>query len=132
MLYHWLANLVVLLHLGFVVFVVVGALLVMRWPRLAWVHVPAAVWGVLIEFAGWICPLTPLENHLRRLAGEGGYAGGFIEHYVKTLIYPAGLNRNTQILLGVFVLLVNIVCYGVIVRRSRSATAPPRITARKH
>ena len=119
MLYHWLANLIVLIHLGFVLFVVLGALLVIRWPRLVWIHVPAAIWGALIEFAGWICPLTPLENHFRRLAGEGGYQGGFIDHYVTALIYPSGLSRNFQILLGVMVVLINVACYWVIVRRVR-------------
>ena len=119
MLYHWLANLIVLIHLGFVLFVVLGALLVIRWPRLVWIHAPAAIWGALIEFAGWICPLTPLENHFRRLAGEGGYQGGFIDHYVTALIYPSGLSRNFQILLGVMVVLVNVACYWIIVRRVR-------------
>ena len=119
MLYHWLANLIVLIHLGFVLFVVLGALLVIRWPRLVWIHAPAAIWGALIEFAGWICPLTPLENHFRRLAGEGGYEGGFIDHYVTALIYPSGLSRNFQILLGVMVVLVNVACYWIIVRRVR-------------
>ena len=138
MLYHWLANLVVVIHLGFVLFVVFGALLVFRWPRLAYLHVPAAIWGALIEFFGWICPLTPLENYLRRLAGEGGYQGGFVDHYVTALIYPAGLSRTLQIVLGVFVLLVNVVCYGVMLRRARrrdegfNATASTRITAKKH
>jgi hypothetical protein len=119
MLYHWLANLVVVIHLGFVLFVVLGALLVARWPRLAWIHVPAAIWGALIELAGWICPLTPLENHFRRLAGEGGYEGGFIEHYVTALIYPSGLSRNLQVVLGCLVLVVNIVGYWSILRRLR-------------
>ena len=138
MLYHWLANLVVLIHLGFVLFVILGALLVFRWPRLAYIHLPAAIWGALIEFFGWICPLTPLENHFRRLAGEGGYEGGFIDHYVTSLIYPAGLNRTLQIILGVIVLLMNGICYWVIVRRARrgrdsfSATASTRLTVKNH
>ena len=119
MLYHWLANLVVAVHLGFVLFVVFGAFLVLRWPRLAWVHVPAAIWGALIEFFGWTCPLTPLENYLRRLAGEGGYEGGFIDHYIKALIYPSGLSRQLQILLGLLVLLVNISCYWALSRYRR-------------
>jgi hypothetical protein len=135
MLYHWLANLVVLIHLGFVLFVIAGALLVMRRPRLASLHLPAALWGVLIEFAGWVCPLTPLENHLRLLAGDEGYQGGFIDHYITMLIYPPGLSRTVQVLLGIVVLVVNLGCYRAIIRRlrqGRSATASPRMTPEKH
>jgi hypothetical protein len=117
--YHWLANIVVAVHLGFVLFVVLGVILVARWRRLAWVHLPAALWGALIEFAGWVCPLTPLENHLRQLAGERGYSGGFIEHYVTALIYPSGLSRPVQVALGVLVVLVNLVGYGIVLSRVR-------------
>jgi hypothetical protein len=123
MAYHWLANLVVLIHLAFLLFVVFGVFLVRRWPRLAFIHIPAAVWGMLIEFAGWICPLTPLENHFRRLAGEAGYSGGFIEHYITALIYPSGLNRSLQIVLGVAVLLINLVGYWRLFLRSRPKMA---------
>jgi hypothetical protein len=123
MRYHWLANLVVLIHLAFLLFVVFGVFLVRRWPRLAFIHIPAAVWGMLIEFAGWICPLTPLENHFRRLAGEAGYSGGFIEHYITALIYPSGLNRSLQIVLGVAVLLINLVGYWRLFLRSRPKMA---------
>ncbi len=119
MIYPVLADVVLVLHLCFVLFVVLGGLLVLKRPRLAWLHVPAAVWGVLIEFAGWICPLTPLENVLRRAGGGPGYAGGFIDHYVTTLIYPAGLTRGIQVLLGVFALVVNVAIYVVLVRRLR-------------
>jgi hypothetical protein len=116
-----LANAVSVVHLAFVLFVVLGGLLVLKWPRLAWLHVPAAVWGVLIEYAGWICPLTPLENSLRARGGEAGYSGGFIEHYVQPVLYPAGLTRGTQIVLGSLALLVNLTAYGVVVaRKSRS------------
>jgi uncharacterized membrane protein YhhN len=94
MLYRWLADLVVVLHFGFVLFVVGGGLLALRWPRLARVHLPTAVWGVLIEFGGWLCPLTPLENWLRRRSGGAGYAGGFVEHYVLPVLYPSGLTRG--------------------------------------
>ncbi|MGE0352482.1 MAG: DUF2784 domain-containing protein [Gemmatimonadales bacterium] len=106
-----LAQLVVLIHLGFVVFVVIGGVLVLRWRRLMWLHLPAAAWGALIEFAGWICPLTPLEIHLRRLAGEAGYHGGFIEHYLLPILYPPGLTRGVQIVLGTVVLVVNALAY---------------------
>ena len=86
---HTLADLVMLTHFGFVLFVGVGALLVLRWRRVAWAHVPCAAYGVAIEFFGWVCPLTPLEQDLRRLSGSGGYTGGFTEHYVGGLLYPS-------------------------------------------
>ena len=112
-----LADLVVLAHFAFVLFVVLGGLLVLRWPVLAWVHLPAAIWGVWIEFRGWICPLTPLENDLRRRAGLAGYQGGFVEHYVIPTLYPADLTPPKQLALGTLALLVNLVAYGVLVRR---------------
>jgi Protein of Unknown function (DUF2784) len=102
-----LAQALLLVHGAFVLFVVAGGVLVLRWPRLAWAHVPAAVWGALIEFTGFICPLTPLENAWRRAAGEQGYQGGFIEHYVTAALYPSGLTRPIQIALGLLVLGVN-------------------------
>ncbi|QEZ48196.1 DUF2784 domain-containing protein [Cupriavidus oxalaticus] len=115
----WLADLVVIVHGLFIVFVVAGGLLVLRWPRLAWVHLPAAAWGVLIEWSGWICPLTPLENALRRAAGEAGYSGGFIERYLLPLIYPPGLTPAVQLWLGLVVLVVNVAVYAVWWRRRR-------------
>jgi hypothetical protein len=118
-IYRALADLVLTLHLGFVLFVVCGGLLVMRWPRLAWIHVPAAVWGVIIEFAGWICPLTPLESALRSRGGEAGYAGGFVEHYLLPTLYPQGLTRGTQVALGSLVLVINAVAYGALLMRTR-------------
>jgi hypothetical protein len=121
LIYRALADLVLVVHLAFVLFVVLGGLLVLKWPRLAWLHVPAAVWGVLIEYKGWICPLTPLENSFRARGGGAGYNGGFIEHYIQPLLYPAGLTRGTQIVLGSLALLVNLTAYGVVIaRRSRS------------
>lgn len=119
MLYRLAADAVVLLHLAFTVFVVVGGFLAWRWPRLAGVHVPAAVWGALIEFMGWVCPLTPLENHFRRLAGEAGYSGGFLEHYVIPVLYPRGLTPTIQVILGAVVVLVNGYAYSVYFRRRR-------------
>lgn len=121
MLYRVLVDIVVVVHLAFVVFVVAGGLLVWRWPRLAWLHVPAAVWGALIEFAGWICPLTPLENRLRRLGGEAGYEGGFVETYVLAILYPSGLTRTHQIVLGALVLAVNFAVYGRLWWKRRQA-----------
>lgn len=121
MIYRGLADLVLVVHLGFVLFVVLGGLLVLRWPRLAWLHVPAAVWGVLIEYTGWICPLTPLENSFRTRGGEAGYSGGFIQHYIQAVLYPAGLTRSTQIALGSLALLVNVTAYGVVIAGKRRA-----------
>lgn len=124
MIYWALADLVLAVHLAFVLFVVLGGLLVLKWPRLAWLHIPAAIWGVLIEYAGWICPLTPLENSFRARGGGAGYSGGFIEHYIQPVLYPAGLTRGTQIVLGSLALLVNLTAYGVVVaRRRRSVRA---------
>ena len=118
--YRALADLVLVLHLAFVAFVVLGGPLVLRWPKLAWLHIPAAAWGALIEFAGWICPLTPLEQRLRVLAGDAGYQGGFIEHYVTAWLYPAGLTRTVQLALGAAVILVNLVVYTLLLRRRSS------------
>lgn len=117
MIYRIAADLTAMVHLLFVIFVVGGGLLVLRWPRLIWVHLPAAVWGAWIEIRGGICPLTPLENWFRFRGGERGYAGGFVEHYLFGLLYPSGLDRSTQILLGMLVLAVNAVVYGFVVRR---------------
>jgi hypothetical protein len=111
------ADLVVIVHLLFIGFVVGGAFLAWRWPRIIWVHIPAASYGALIEFAGFTCPLTLLENDLRRHAGEAGYQGGFVEHYLVKVIYPPGLTRGMQVGLGVFVLLVTIVGYQGFFRR---------------
>ena len=125
MIYRWLADAVVALHFAFVLFVVLGGLLVMRWRKLAWLHVPAAIYGALIEFAGFICPLTPLENWLRRRSGEQGYAGGFIEHYLIPVIYPAGLTRQIQLMLGAFVLALNAIVYWLVWRRPRQTKGAP-------
>jgi hypothetical protein len=112
--YRVLADLVVAVHAAFVAFVVLGGFLVWRWRRLLAVHPLAAAWGALIEFAGWICPLTPLENALRLRAGHAGYTGGFVEHYLLPVMYPAGLTRTVQIALGGAVIVVNAVAYGVL------------------
>jgi Protein of Unknown function (DUF2784) len=111
MSYRLLADLVLVVHAAFVVFVMLGGLAVLRWPRLAWVHLPVVIWGAGIEFAGGICPLTPLENHWRRLAGEQGYTGGFVEQYVLAALYPEGLTRGIQLALGLLVIAVNAVIY---------------------
>ena len=112
-----LADAVVVLHLLFLLFVVLGGVAALRWPRVAWLHLPAAVWGAWIEFSGGICPLTPLENRFRAAGGQAGYAGGFIDHYLVPILYPPGLTRGHQIVLGVGVLVLNLTLYGVLVRR---------------
>lgn len=124
MIYRALADLILALHLLFVLFVVLGGLLVLRWPRTAWVHIPAAIWGMLIEYTGWICPLTPLENSLRTRGGEAGYNGGFIEHYIQPVLYPAALTRSTQVVLGSVVLLLNVTAYGIALSRMRRNELP--------
>ena len=116
-----LADLVVILHLSFVLFVVFGGLLVLRWPRLAWVHLPAAAWGAAVEFAGWICPLTPLEQWLRVEGGGLGYGSDFIERYVLPVLYPAGLTHNVQLVLGIVVVVINAAVYGWVWRLNFTA-----------
>lgn len=113
------ADLIVLLHLLFILFAAAGGLLVLRWPRLAWLHLPCAVWGVLIEATGGICPLTPLEQQLRLAGGDPGYSGSFIERYLVPLVYPPGLTRNLQIGLGIALLLFNLAVYAYAWRRRR-------------
>ncbi len=122
MAYRLLADAVLVLHLGFIVFVVLGGLLV-RWRRgMALVHLPCALYGAAIELWGWICPLTPLENRLRVLGGERGYAGGFIEHYLVPIVYPGPLSHRTQAGLGVLVIAANVAIYGWALRRARRAS----------
>lgn len=119
MLYRLLADAVLLFHLAFILFVVLGAFLVWRFPRLIWLHLPAVAWAALIEIIGFVCPLTPLENHLRRLSGETGYQGGFIEHYLLPIIYPHELTHGLQIGLGIAVIAINVVVYALLRRRVR-------------
>lgn len=121
----FLADLVVLVHLAFVLFVAGGGFLLLRWPALAWLHLPSALWGAAIEFGGWVCPLTPLENRLRIRAGEGGYGGGFIEEYLLPILYPGDLTREIQIVLGILVVVVNGALYLWIWKRARSDGARP-------
>lgn len=111
MIHRILADVTLALHFAFILFVVLGGLLVLWRPWIAWVHVPAAIWGALITFIGWICPLTPIENHFRRLGGEAGYTDSFIERYLVSLIYPGGLNRTGFVVLGIGVVAVNVGIY---------------------
>ena len=117
--YPVLADLVVLVHLGFVVFVVLGGLLVMKRFGLIWIHLPAVFWGVAIELSGWICPLTPLENWLRHKGGEENYQFDFVAHYLLPMLYPQGLTRRSQIVLGALVLVVNGAIYGWVFRQRK-------------
>jgi hypothetical protein len=121
MIYSLAASAVVIVHFAFVLFVLLGAFLVLRWRKLMWFHLAAVIWGALIEFVGFICPLTPLEVALRRMGGQSGYEGDFIERYITSIIYPAGLTREWQIWLGVATLLVNLLIYSYVLRRSRSS-----------
>jgi hypothetical protein len=123
--YRLLAGAVVVIHLGFVAFVLLGALAVARWPRAAWVHLPCAAWGAAIEFAGWICPLTPLEQHLRRLGEQAGYNGGFVDHYLLRVLYPARLTREVQLALGALVIILNLGLYALAWRRAGGVRRPP-------
>jgi len=114
-----LADATVAIHLAFVLFVIFGGFLAWRWRWMVYLHVPALLWGAWIEFVGGICPLTPLENRLRLRAGESGYEGGFIEHYIEPLIYPAGLTRETQWVLLALLLAINALAYGRLLARAR-------------
>jgi hypothetical protein len=117
-LYRLLADLVAIIHLGFILFSVGGGLLVLKWKRCAYVHIAAVVWGVSVELMGWACPLTPLENWLRKRAGADVYATGFIEHYILPIIYPSALTRTVEIVLGILLLSLNVAVYAWIGLRS--------------
>ena len=110
-MYTLLADLVLIVHLAFVVFVVWGGLLVLKWRWIAWLHLPAAVWGTVVEFTGWICPLTPLENRLREQGGEASYRSDFIAEHLLPLLYPEDLTRNALLLLGTGVVVLNAAFY---------------------
>ena len=117
----WLATAVVAFHACFVVFVVIGGFLALRWRSLVWLHIPSVIWAVLLEYNGWICPLTPLENMLRERASLAGYSGGFIQHYLLRQLYPAQLTPAIRWALGTFALAVNLVAYFFVIRRGRSS-----------
>lgn len=121
-LYGNLATLVVVGHFAFIVFVMFGGVLVARWPRAAWAHVPCFLWGGWIELSGGICPLTPLENRFRRAAGDSEYVGSFIEHYILPVMYPSGLTRSVQLFLAVGLVVLNVAIYAWVLRRRRAAS----------
>lgn len=119
------ADLIVVVHFGFILFVGLGAFLSLRWKRAAWLHVPAAIWGAAIEFRHGVCPLTPLEQRLRAAAGDAGYSGSFIEHYLLPIIYPSGLDQWVQYVLGTLVVVINLAVYGWLLLRRRRGSAKP-------
>jgi hypothetical protein len=125
MIYRLAADLLLIAHLAFVGFVLFGAVLVARWRKLMPWHIAAVIWGVLTEFVGIICPLAPLEVHLRQLSGAAGYRGDFIEHYIVSVLYPAGLTRELQIWLGLIALLPNVIVYAWLIARRRRARSTP-------
>ena len=110
-IYLWLANLIIVFHFLFIVFVLLGGLLVVKWPKMIWLHLPAILWGFLVELNGWMCPLTPWENHLRELAGKLAYEGDFIGEYLIPLIYPVNLTRELQYTFAAIVVFVNTAVY---------------------
>lgn len=114
-----LADMVVIAHFLFVLFVIFGGFLAIYKQGWAWLHIPAATWGALVEFTGWICPLTPLENWLRVRGGETAYTSDFIEHYIIYFLYPSFLTRNLQVFLGFIVVVINICIYGWMIRRKK-------------
>ncbi len=119
MLYRILADVVLVVHFGFILFVIFGGLLALKWPKAAWAHLPCFLWGASIITVGWVCPLTPLEHQLRRAAGQAGYEGGFIEHYILPLIYPGELTQTVQFVLGGALMTFNILVYTWVVARHR-------------
>ena len=122
--YALLADLMLILHATFILFVVFGGVLVFWRRGIAWIHIPCALWGVLIEFRGWICPLTYLENDLRAAAGASGYSGGFIDHYLVPLVYPAGLTSSTQFLLGLALFFFNVIIYSLVWYKRKNRAKP--------
>ena len=117
------ADAVLVLHLAFVLFALLGGLLALRAPGFAWLHLPALAWAAFVEFTGRVCPLTPLEVALRRAASDSGYAGGFVEHYIVALLYPEALTRDVQMVLGATLVVLNVVIYGAVVFHLRRARA---------
>jgi len=120
MLFRLLADITVVFHFAFILFAVLGGLLTFWWKKAIWLHIPVVLWAAAIEFRGWICPLTPLENWLRKKGGECGYHGGFVEEYILPVVYPAGLTREVQIVLGILVLAVNLMIYWRVIRSRRA------------
>ena len=129
--YRLAADAVLIGHVAFVLFVLLGGLMVLHRPKLAWAHVPAVLWGALVELTGWICPLTPLEVALRRAAGSAGYSGGFVDHYLTAALYPDGISRAIQATLGVAVVVLNAAIYAAVLQRHLRHRAYKGETARQ-
>jgi len=125
MAYRLLADIITAVHLAFVAFVLLGGFLVLRWRRSIWIHGPTVLWGAVVEWAGWVCPLTPLENWLRLKGDVRGYAGGFVEHYLVPVLYPEALTPGIQVVLGGLVIVVNLLVYGYVLRVRRRRARPP-------
>lgn len=122
-MYNLLADLIVLAHFLFIVFVICGGLLVIHWPKAAFLHLPAAVWGAFVELFGWICPLTPMENHFRNLAGANQYSGDFILRYLVPVIYPDTLTSTIQTVLGISVIVINVFVYTIAINKHKNAAS---------
>ena len=122
MIYSFLADLVVLMHLAFIVYVLFGALLILKWPRTVWLHLPTFLWGLTVEFTGWICPLTSLEITLRLMAEVQNYSSSFVAHYLMPILYPVGLTREIQVILGGIVILINVILYTLVLKRSSTSS----------
>jgi hypothetical protein len=131
MIYQLLADLVLFCHLAFVLFAGLGGLLVLRHPRVLWLHLPVLAWGVFVEWANWICPLTPLENDLRRLGGETGYTGGFVEHLLVPVLYPETLTLELRYALGMLLIGINAAVYGYVVFEKRRECSNPHVSKRE-
>jgi Protein of Unknown function (DUF2784) len=129
--FHLLADAVVLLHLGFILFMMIGGLLVLRWPRTAWLHLPIALWGVLVQWMSWTCPLTPLERWFRAAAGATTYSGGFVQHYVVPVLYPLGIGLPGHLALGLAVLGANALIYGAFLRRRGLRSSALRVESKQ-
>ena len=134
MLYQLGADLLVLIHLAFIVFVIMGSVAVLRWPWFVLLHIPAVIWGAVVMINGWLCPLSPWENSLRQSAGQEGYSGGFIEYYIIPLIYPMELTRDVQVLAGIIVVVINLCLYCFVIYRlmRNSAVSNERGGDNKH
>jgi hypothetical protein len=125
MLYQLAADLIIFLHFAFILFVLFGGLLVYKWRWLIWLHIPAAIWGAMTVIVGWVCPLTPLENWLRQASVGDIYSGSFLERYLTPVIYPSGLNKEMFIMMGVFVIVVNVIVYTILIVKNRNKGSAP-------
>lgn len=123
-IYKFLADALVVFHMGFVTFVLVGGAVVLYWRRAMFLHLPAVAWGIYIEISHNICPLTPLENHLRRLGNAATYRGGFVDHYIMPVLYPNGLTHGMQVAIAVIIVVLNAAIYGWIVAGRRTRKTP--------